>query len=129
MTTELESYLPSIEKARAQGLDIPAVPPQQESRCAALIVMARAVRRDFWDEVVPAERVDASVPIGPAPEPADYETRMIARVLGPAARGVRPPTGRASRPWTASRMFWLSGRTTSALICRNVMIPSLSRRR
>ncbi len=89
MTTEVDKFLPDIEKAREQGVRLPDVAPVSQTRLAAVVVMARAVRRDSWDQIVRDDSAAASIPAGEAPAPADYATRSHSRVIGRVRGGLR----------------------------------------
>lgn len=84
MTAELESFLPSIEVARGLQLGIPEREPDQVRRMAGLIVLAQAVRRDTWDEVVSARQASGAAMTGYPDPPSDYVSRVFSAMLGPA---------------------------------------------
>lgn len=84
MNAGLESYFPSIEAAAESNLGLPHSDPQEVRRMAGLIVLAQAVRRDSWDEVMRLQRpMDASEFGYPEP-PTGYVSRVFSAVLGPA---------------------------------------------
>ncbi|MGZ6089790.1 MAG: hypothetical protein ACXWUE_40375 [Polyangiales bacterium] len=67
MSDELEAHLPTLERARALGLELPESPPTVERRLAAVTVVARAQTRQSIDErmeisVARAEKLPPQAP-------------------------------------------------------------------
>lgn len=83
--SELDRYLPTLAGARAASLELPDGDPADEHRMAALIVIARAIRRDTWDEIVREQDVDPSTAPAPPGPPKSYEQVVHTAVVGPAA--------------------------------------------
>lgn len=82
--SELDRYLPTLERARAAALELPDGDPADEHRMAALIVVARAIRRESWDEIVREQDVrEGTAPSPPGP-PTSWERVTHSAVVGPA---------------------------------------------
>ncbi|MFW5741128.1 MAG: hypothetical protein ACOC1F_12255 [Myxococcota bacterium] len=108
--SELDRYLPTLERARAAALELPDGEPADEHKMAALIVLARAIRRESWDEVLRAEDVsDRTAPAPPGP-PTSFELAVHSAVVGTAdsvERGYRRVTVRhyTDRPVSLQEMY------------------------
>lgn len=78
MTDFAVRYLPTLEGALREGVDIPAVQPVEQQRLALLVVHAAVVRRTSWteEEVRPVP----GLALGEPPPPEDFETRHHVRV-------------------------------------------------
>jgi hypothetical protein len=79
------SWLPTIERAREIGLELPAGEPSEAHKLAALIVLAGAVRREAWDEVVEEGVASHRASLGPPAPPSSYQDVVHAWVVGPVA--------------------------------------------
>lgn len=79
----LDAILPSIERAHAEGLALPAAAPASVRRMAGLIVLAGAVRRDSWDEVLPTQGGARRMLVESLEPPTDYVERSFTVALGP----------------------------------------------
>jgi len=75
-------YLPTLERARAEGLALPPHKPAEERRVAALVVLAQVMRREAWDEETDLGP-DALKQIerGDPPLPAAFEARSHRRLV------------------------------------------------
>ncbi|WP_155797964.1 hypothetical protein [Sorangium cellulosum] len=79
-------YLPTLGRARAEGLALPPGDPAEERRVAALVVLASIVRREGWAEVVDlspeaAQQLERGEP--PLPDAFDARVhRRLAEDLG-----------------------------------------------
>lgn len=82
--TELDRYLPTLERARAASLELPDGDPADAHRMAGLIVIARAIRRDTWDEIMREEDVRPGTAPSPPGPPTAWEYAVYAAVVGPA---------------------------------------------
>jgi hypothetical protein len=84
---DAQSWLPTLDKARAQGLPLPDGEPEAVHKHAALIVVARAVRRDTWDELMDGEQA-ASIGVRAAPAPpTGYDVSSCTWVVEPSQGG------------------------------------------
>lgn len=81
----VESWLPTLEKACEQGLDLPEGDPWEVHKMAALIVIAGAVRRETWDEVLDEDRAESVPGREPPPAPTAYVPGSHAWIVGPVA--------------------------------------------
>jgi hypothetical protein len=79
--TDVSRWLPTLQQA--QGLELPDGQPQEVRKFAALIVIAGAVRRDSWDDVVDEREASETPTQSPASEPSDYQERTHRWVVGP----------------------------------------------
>ena len=78
MTEPLISYLPTLEGALSEGLDVPAQQPVEQQRLAMLVVHAAVVRRTSWAEE--AVRPTSGIEQGEPSVPEDFEVRHHVRV-------------------------------------------------
>jgi hypothetical protein len=78
MTDLVARYLPTLEGALREGLDVPSARPAEQQRLALLVVHAAVVRRTSWAEEVvrPMPGIDHGEP----PPPEDFELRHQVRV-------------------------------------------------
>ncbi|WP_437757672.1 hypothetical protein [Sorangium sp. So ce1389] len=80
-------YLPTLGRARAEGLALPPGAPAEERRVAALVVLASLVRREGWAEVVDlSPEAAGQLEAGEPPLPRAFEARAhrrLAEDLGP----------------------------------------------
>ncbi|WP_437329385.1 hypothetical protein [Sorangium sp. So ce381] len=84
-------YLPTLGRARAEGLALPPGAPAEERRVAALVVLASIVRREGWTEVVDLSQEDAlQLAPGEPPLPDAFEARAHRRLV--EHLGLRPCT-------------------------------------
>ncbi|WP_438027693.1 hypothetical protein [Sorangium sp. So ce233] len=84
-------YLPTLGRARAEGLALPPGDPAEERRVAALVVLASIVRREGWAEVVDLSPEDAQqLERGEPPLPDAFEARVHRRLAEDL--GLRPCT-------------------------------------
>ncbi|WP_437289371.1 hypothetical protein [Sorangium sp. So ce406] len=80
-------YLPTLGRARAEGLTLPPGDPAEERRVAALVVLASIVRREAWAQVVDlspeaAQQLERGAP--PLPDAFQArDHRRLAEDLGP----------------------------------------------
>ncbi|MBI5537371.1 MAG: hypothetical protein HY898_31905 [Deltaproteobacteria bacterium] len=81
----VEIWLPTLQNARSQGLELPEGEPSEIHKMAALIVIAGAVRRESWDEVLDERRAVHVASHEPPPAPVDYVARSHAWIVGPVA--------------------------------------------
>ncbi|XXX72995.1 hypothetical protein WMF30_35635 [Sorangium sp. So ce134] len=93
-------YLPTVARARDEGLALPPGAPAEERRVAALVVLASIVRREGWTEVVDlspeaAEQLEPGDP----PRPRSFEPRAHRRLAEDL--GFRPCPGCAGAPGRA----------------------------
>lgn len=90
-----EAYLPTLEGARAAGLELPGAEPVERHALAALVVRATVMRREQWDEewAIPTARAEQLPTDDPAPRedlgPADHVT-LVERLREMACRDRRP---------------------------------------
>lgn len=72
----VSTYVPTLERARREGVELPPGDPIQEQRVAALFVYAALLRRRTWheDAVVSWEKM-AQIPRGEPPAPKDFVAR------------------------------------------------------
>ncbi|WP_438043056.1 hypothetical protein [Sorangium sp. So ce128] len=102
-------YLPTLGRARAEGLALPTGAPVEERRVAALVVLAFLVRREGWTEVVdlsPKDALQIATDEPPLPDALEFEARAhrrLAEHLGP-------------RPCTAC-----AGASASPVVCASCM--------
>lgn len=80
MREGLSLYLPTLERAREEGVELPPGEPRETHALAGLIVLARAVRRETWDETMLADDLASDVALTLASEPVDYELRVHAAI-------------------------------------------------
>ncbi|WP_437735541.1 hypothetical protein [Sorangium sp. So ce1335] len=74
-------YLPTLGRARADGLALPPGDPAEERRVAALVVLASIVRREGWAEVVDLSPLAAEqLERGEPPLPDAFEARVHRRL-------------------------------------------------
>lgn len=99
MTTEVANFLPDIAKAREQGVRLPDVAPVSQTRVAAVIVMARAVRRNSWDQIVRDDSAAASY--GEAFVCATTQTRACRSATCTCRRS--PSASHTRRLWSSLR--------------------------
>jgi hypothetical protein len=69
-------FLPTLERARSEGVELPSGQPDLQERLAVLVVYATLLRRRSWteDAVLPRERID-QFPRGAPAVPADFSPR------------------------------------------------------
>jgi hypothetical protein len=74
-------YLPTVERARSEGLELPPGEPAAQQRLAILLVYAALLRRRTWfeDTVIPWDRM-AQFERGAPPAPTDFAPRSHARI-------------------------------------------------
>lgn len=112
--TELDRYLPTLERARAASLELPEADPADEHRMAGLIVIARAIRRDTWDEVLRENDVRPGTAPSPPGPPTAWEHAVHSAVVGPA-----PMENRAYRRVTVRHY------TDRLISLREMYVPTL----
>jgi hypothetical protein len=94
---DVEYWLPSLEKARIAGLELPEGDPAEVHQLAALIVIAGAVRRETWDEVLYEESAANILGREPPPAPSAYVPSSHSWIAG----------------WVDRRTRWLRVRHTN----------------
>lgn len=84
-------FMPTLDRARAEGLDLPPGAPAEERRVAALVVLAALVRREGWEEETDlGPGAAAQLEAGDPPPPDAFEARSHRRIA--EELGARPCT-------------------------------------
>ncbi len=78
MTDLAARYLPTLEGALSEGLDVPSSQPVEQQRLALLVVHASVVRRTSWAEE--GVRPVLGLEPGEPPPPEDFEKRHHVRI-------------------------------------------------
>ncbi|AGP38752.1 hypothetical protein [Sorangium cellulosum] len=108
-------FLPTVARARDEGLALPPGAPADERRVAALVVLASIVRREGWTEVVDlSPAAAAQLEPGDPPRPLSFEPRAYRRLVedlglapctgcaGASGRARCPRCGGRARPYACS---------------------------
>lgn len=74
-------FLPSLDRARAAGLDLPPGEPGSQRRIAALVVIGTLLRRESWDEEMElGGQIFASLQMGDPPIPHIFIEQSFQRL-------------------------------------------------
>ena len=88
---DLERFIPTLDRARQEGIELPNEPPYATHQLAALLVHGRFLRRDGWTEVktLAEHDVGALAPEPPKEGKPGTATHVLGAVLSRGGGGVR----------------------------------------